>query len=111
MPNHQTIRAVHSFLIILIILIVRKQQQAARFNRILNRNRCEEEEARQHELELILASLEPPCTRRCWTEARNSAWVDGVLDGSFLQGKLFAKNFRMSRKSFYKLHNILGTTL
>jgi hypothetical protein len=111
MPNHQAIRAVRFFLIILIILIIRKRQQAACFNRILNQNRRDEEEAWQHELELILqASLEPPRTRRCWVEARNSAWIDGVLDGSLLQGKRFEKMFRMSRESFFKLHNILGTT-
>lgn len=110
MANHQAIRAVRFFLIIVIILIIRKRQQTAFFNRILNQNRRDEEEAWQHEFELILASLEPPRTRSCWTEARNSAWIDGVLDGSLLQGKRFEKIFRMSRESFFKLHNILGTT-
>ena len=110
MPNHQAIYAIQFFLIILIILIIRKQQQAAHFHHILNQNRCTEEEA-TNELELIAASLEHPHIRRCWTEARNSAWIDGVLDGSLLQGKRFEKVFRMSRESFFKLHNILGIKL
>lgn len=110
MPNHQALYAIQFFLITLIILIIQKRQEAAHFHHISNQNRCKEEEA-IYELELIAVSLEHPRTRRCWVEARNSAWIDGVLDGSLLQGKRFEKIFRMTRESFYKLHNILGTKL
>ena len=110
MPNHQTLCAIQFFLIVLTILIIQKQQQAAHFHHISNQNRCKEEEA-IYELELIAASLEHPHTRQCWVEARNSAWIDGVLDGSLLQGKRLEKIFRMTRESFYKLHKFLGTKL
>jgi len=48
--------------------------------------------------------------RRHWVSTRSSHWNHGVESGALLPGEQFPAFFRLTRNSFAKLHDVLGTS-